>query len=226
MAASGRGVPILPEAIPPSPDSPRAQGLGLDGVPAMAIAHIDSDQSLLSPSRAHFPPSVLGKTPSTNSTPSTGTTTAPGTGASQQDGKGPFNFQPMTLTKSPISQSVRPGIPPAILFVSTDSATSRASASVAVTSTSTAPSRTQSSSSRLRAPQSRCPRLSLSPPPASSSARVHQRRPRALSGACATPPSPSSPSPAPRPPAPSHAPLSRTCSPSMRWAPALWLWST
>ena len=117
--ASYSQVPIPPDVpIPPSPDSPRAHGLGLDGIPPASSANLEPEPSLLSPFRDAFRPGGAGaayRTPSTSSsTPSSGVAMTPrsphsrgGTGTSQDDGEGPFNFQPMTLTKSPISKSVR-----------------------------------------------------------------------------------------------------------------------
>ena len=107
---------------PPEDDQPQGAGLGLDGM-----------EDLLSPSKMLFDPNRLSPTKETfgfsqgnSSTLSISQPLSPlspasaksiyssmssesngsRTGTSLQDGKGPFNFQPMSLAKSPVSKSV------------------------------------------------------------------------------------------------------------------------
>lgn len=122
---------ILPIPAPPRTPTPPLDdvealpaGLGLDGMADMLSPTRGAfDHTALSPMSENFAASryngspllslnqPLSPTDSLYSPMSTGPNGSQ-TGTSLQDGKGPFNFQPMSLAKSPITKSVSVAIGP------------------------------------------------------------------------------------------------------------------
>ena len=124
MMAFNTPIPAPPRTPtpPPEDDKPQESGLGLDGMEdLLSPSRMVFDSNTLSPMRENFrynqgnsstvslsqPLSPLSPTSvksvySNMSSESNGSRTS----ASLQDGKGPFNFQPMYLAKSPVSKSV------------------------------------------------------------------------------------------------------------------------
>ena len=120
--ASYRPIPAPPRTPTPPPDEEQheAGGLGIDGT-ISSPNHFIFDRYALSPRDENFPPGRYGSVPlsaipssnplspadtnslySPMSIDSAGNLSTP----SMDDGKGPFNFQPTFLTKSPITKSV------------------------------------------------------------------------------------------------------------------------
>ncbi|MCJ1224345.1 Endoplasmic reticulum zinc transporter [Toensbergia leucococca] len=119
--ASYRPIPAPPRTPTPPPDEEQheAGGLGIDGT-ISSPNHFIFDRYALSPRDENFPPGRYGSVPlsaipssnplspadtnslySPMSIDSAGNLSTP----SMDDGKGPFNFQPTFLTKSPITKS-------------------------------------------------------------------------------------------------------------------------
>ena len=122
--ANNMPIPAPPRTPTPPPEDtqPGMAGLGLDGMgDLLSPTKMSFDPNTLSPMRENF---ALGRyatgtsgtasssqplsPTSTNSIYSSMSTESNGSyaGTPVLDGKGPFNFQPMSLAKSPISKSV------------------------------------------------------------------------------------------------------------------------
>lgn len=114
--ASQLPIPAPPRTpTPPSEDERQGiDGLGLDGV-ITSPTEVAFDPRALSPMREHF---MSGRYGSLSNPLSPGTPTSfysalsndsagSQSTASMEDGRGPFNFQPMSLSKTPITKSVR-----------------------------------------------------------------------------------------------------------------------
>lgn len=198
-------IPAPPRTpTPPPDDGPSAMtGLGLDGIGDLLSPTNDGyDPCSLAPMSENFSASRYGTSPPKASSgplspasPNSlyGSFSSDGNGANGgPDGKNPFNFQPMSLAKSPVMKSVRTSLLLSPLLqhkqdiILTRPSKHRASANAAATNTNTAPSPTKYSSSLPPAPPSPSPTPSTSPPSPNVAAACPASRKPASGGASAT----------------------------------------
>lgn len=114
--ASELPIPAPPRTPTPLPDEEHQgmDGLGLDGV-ITSPTELSFDPNSLSPMRDHFLTGRYGSlsNPLSPGTPASFYSAMSNDSAGSQstvsgeDGRQPFNFQPMALSKSPVTKSVR-----------------------------------------------------------------------------------------------------------------------
>lgn len=191
-------IPAPPRTPTPPPDDGPSEmrGLGLDGIGDLLSPTNDGyDPHALSPMSENFaagrygssPPKSLSGRPlgpaSPNSLYSSISADSNGTSGSQ-DGKNPFNFQPMSLAKSPVMKSV--SICVYVAEQGPNETSIRVSVSDGVTNTNTVAYPTRSSSNLRLERRLRCLTPSMYPPSRNAGAACPASRKHGSGGASAT----------------------------------------